>query len=770
MSFFEYAKPVWAKGLSETKNVTCLFRAILPKGKTGKLKLTACSFYRVFVGGEFFAYGPARVAKGFARVDEYALPAPSEDVAVTIEVAGYYCHSFYALQQPSFLQAELSVADGEEVYATYARKNSVPSAAVKKFVASVFTERIRKCPRYSFQRGFAECYRFEENPARIFAESTARKEANLEEIEDYWLLNRSVAYPRFEKIYATATERGVSAYDATRSVWQDRTFSQTKIGIYPIRTWECDSNDVASRLTYRLSGKRELDGSLQENEYTVYALTSVKTGFIGMDVEAETDATIYVIFDEVDNRENPQTNTPMEISFNRNYALNVIACEIKKGKCNFLSFEPYSAKYIKIVARKGKIKINDVYLRTYENAEKDKLIFSCADEKIEAVMEAARGTFAQNAVDILTDCPGRERAGWLCDGYFTAQAEQLFTGGNRVERNFLEAYALRPYTKQMPHLMIPMCYPADFVNVPRYIDNWAMWYIAELHDYYRRTGDKKLVDESEKIVRGLHTYFSHYYNEYGLLENMNVLVSWCKGNDPAFRKGVNFPTNMLYAYVLRLASELYNEQDWLQEAETLQNRIRERSYNGEFFEDNVIRRRGRLVRTGHTSESCLCYAFFCGTATKEAYPALWRKFVDEFGPKRDENAVYPTVYKTAAFIGYYLRLIVLQREGLFVQALDECKDYFYKMAARTGTLWEHDRLEASLNHGFASYAAKIILESLSGISEISVRDKSVKIKKVEAKLPFAAKIPVGEEYLSVESDGKRLRYVFPKGYTVCEIV
>ena len=51
-------------------------------------------------------------------------------------------------------------------------------------------------------------------------------------------------------------------------------------------------------------------------------------------------------------------------------------------------------------------------------------------------------TFAQNSFDIFTDCPTRERAGWLCDSFFLGRAEYEFTGTNLIERSFLENYML----------------------------------------------------------------------------------------------------------------------------------------------------------------------------------------------------------------------------------------------------------------------------------------------------------------------------------------
>ena len=37
--------------------------------------------------------------------------------------------------------------------------------------------------------------------------------------------------------------------------------------------------------------------------------------------------------------------------------------------------------------------------------------------------------------------------------------------------------------------------------------------------------------------------------------------------------------------------------------------------------------------------------------------------------------------------------------------------YFHYMARKTGTLWENVTDHASCNHGFASYAAVLILEA-----------------------------------------------------------
>ena len=88
---------------------------------------------------------------------------------------------------------------------------------------------------------------------------------------------------------------------------------------------------------------------------------------------------------------------------------------------------------------------------------------------------------------------------------------------------------------------------------------------------------------------------------------------------------------------------------------------------------------------------------------------LWKRLRDEFGPDRTKQGLYPQIYPANAFIGNYLRLDVLFREGCFDQLLSEIKGYFLYMAERTGTLWENVHDGASCNHGFASHVAVWLL-------------------------------------------------------------
>ena len=84
---------------------------------------------------------------------------------------------------------------------------------------------------------------------------------------------------------------------------------------------------------------------------------------------------------------------------------------------------------------------------------------------------------------------------------------------------------------------------------------------------------------------------------------------------------------------------------------------------------------------------------------------------------------HPEIWPSNAFIGNYLRLECLAREGLVRNVLDETKGFFLYMAERTGTLWEMISPTASCDHGFASHAAVYLFRDLIGIKSVDAKTR-----------------------------------------------
>jgi len=740
------ALPVWAEGREKEMNLTLGFRGRFnaKENRNYKLSITASTLYRVYLNEEFLGYGPARAGHDHYRVDEYDLTdrvVKGENI-IAIEVAGYNVNSYYTLDQPSFLLAEV----------TSGKKVLLASGSENDFELFQLRERVQKVERYSFQRPFTEYYRLNDSYDNWKRSTDAPVEISESAVfSPVKILPRNVLLPDFTIVRPVSVHStGTLKHIIPEKYRKDR--SLTRIS-EKLKGYTEDELEVIPSLTIQELVTDKMDISFQPytqgkklsvtaNEFCTLDFGVNLTGFTGSRIRCAEPSTLFFYFDEIltDNDVKPKTRMS-DVN-------NLIVYELEPGVYELESFEPYTFKYLKIIVLKGSCVIEDIYLRNYAYPENTNAFFTSSNIKLNEIYNAARQTFRQNALDILMDCPSRERAGWLCDSYFSAIMEKDFTGSSAVTGNFLGNYALPDTFQHLPEGMIPMCYPADHYNGV-FIPNWSLWFVLQVHDYARRSGDTALIALLKPKVEGVLEYFTRFENEDGLLENLEswIFVEWSKAND--FVLDVNYPTNMLYSKALLLAAELYNNDFWSEKAEHVKQKILEQSYNGTFFIDNAVRNiNNELTVTSNITEVCQYYAFYFNIATPETHPDLWRRLITEFGPWRDNKKTYPDVFPANAFVGNYMRMDILSQYGLQSQLLNEIQEYFYYMAQRTGTLWEKMEERASCNHGFASYLGHVLYRDILGIYNIDYSGKKLTINFADIDLEeCSGAIPVGDEVI-----------------------
>ena len=125
-------------------------------------------------------------------------------------------------------------------------------------------------------------------------------------------------------------------------------------------------------------------------------------------------------------------------------------------------------------------------------------------------------------------------------------------------------------------------------------------------------------------------YFENFENEFGLLENLEswIFVEWSAANEYEHTKGVNIPTNALYALALEKASFLLKDEIMLFKANEIHSNIIRLGDNGDFFVDNLIRNEmGELIKTSNLTEVTQYYLFWCETITKGTYLLLYKKLI-----------------------------------------------------------------------------------------------------------------------------------------------
>jgi alpha-L-rhamnosidase len=348
VDMFVRAKPIWPKGRETERNLFVGFHHTIKVNSTRRqpvtLKITASTIYRAFLNGKFVGYGPARGPHGYVRVDEWGLDdrlSPGTST-LAIEVAGYNVNSYYWLDQPSFLQAE--VLCGDQVLAA-------TGAGDVSFAATMLTQRVQRVQRYSFQRPFTEAYVLTTDSNRWRSETSGpAKPEPWSVLPSRKLLARNVSYPRFllRQPLIHLTEGRVEVGAPPANLLKDR--SLTKIGPQLKGFKESELETTPSIF---LQGVRNVSARsvgeffswqgtvrLEANSYSILDFATNLTGFVGATVECRQRARVFFTFDEILSDE--------DVDFKRLDCVNAISYELEPGSYDLESFEPYTLRFLKL--------------------------------------------------------------------------------------------------------------------------------------------------------------------------------------------------------------------------------------------------------------------------------------------------------------------------------------------------------------------------------------------------------------------------------------
>ena len=769
---FRSARPIWPHGRDEEMNLFVGFRAVFETPREGDvhLRVAGATLYRIYLNGRFFASGPARGPHDYFRVDSWEItPLLNEGSnLLCIEVAGYNVNSYYVLNQPSFLQAEVE-SNSHVLTSTGGDGN--------QFEATILSERVQKVQRYSFQRAFSEVYRLDsrlgewrENGGAHFATTECSSSAPRN------LIERGVPYPSYElrqpeQVCSSGTFRWGA--NGPKSLAEDRSvpfgakisshlrgYPEQEMTIIPYLELQRTESVTNSRIDEAYDFHRPL--KLVNSDFRIFDFGTNLTGFFGARVTVRSTAKLYFTFDE--------TLTKGDVDFTRLMCVNIVACTLAPGSYNLECFEPYVLRFLKAMVLEGECELDGIYLREYTAPDVWTAHFLSSDDGLNELFDAGRDTYRPNSVDLFTDTPSRERAGWLCDSSFTAQVAPLLSGHTKVERCFFENFLLPAGFAHIPDGMIPMCYPADHYD-GGFTPTWALWFLVQLEQYQLRSGDSAMVEAFKPRVMRLLSYFKPFQNEDGLLEKLKgwVFIEWSKSNE--YVMDVSYPANMLYSAALDAVGRMYKLAEYEAEAQALRETIRRQSYDGEFFVDNAVRASGKLVATRNRTETCQYYAFYFNVATPETHPELWRRLQQEFGPKRRETKAYPEIPPSNAFMGNVMRIELLSRSGLTDQLVEESKVFFLPMAELTGTFWENMGNEASMNHAFGSHVIVHLFRDVLGLYRVDTVGKVVQVRFYDSSISMCeGRVPTPDGFVSLKwkkASGTLMYQVdAPAGYDV----
>lgn len=746
---FENAKQIFIKNCREKVNFQagfrCKFNAMADREY--ELHITGATLYSIYLNGVFIFYGPARAAHGYLRVDTLKLQAAEGENVLCVSVAGYNCPCFGNMNHKSFIQAEIF-------------ENGVSIKHTGRDFSAISLNKLReeKAYRYDYQRAFTEVWYLDNNsPLTNWIETDFESEPICSYQYDEKLIPRVFTEPDFQMVRFGEPV----AYGFFEQA-EELVFYKSDHLIGKNYTIVCYApSEIRNPVLTDVQGRYITDNSheMNENRYAFYDYGRVNTGFICASITAEKDSEVYIIFSE-----KQQEDGSLELKD----IPSIIKYELKASDkaYDLQAFEAYSLRYLIILVKRGSIKIHNVGLREYSYPYSYNTTLEVEDEALLKIFDSARETFRQNTIDGFMDCPGRERGLWLCDSYFTGQAEQIFAGKGVVEEQFLKNFMMAKEFPGIPVGVIPHNYPSENCGV---IPQWAMWYVLEMNEYLKRRRDDKEI--FREFCYDFLKYLQNYERYDGLLKKLDGwnFIEWSDANKYVEIADVSYPTNMLYARVLEVVGTLYNDAPLCKKAKMIKDLIVAHAFDGTLFCDGAIWNGTEYVNMTEVSETCQYYAVFCGVADEQ--DKKFCRFFDYFyhilGYERKKKQEYPEIAYSNLFIGMTVRFECLLKKGRYEQLLDEIKEYYGHMAEQTNTLWEHDSTIASLNHGLSSVAGVLIIKALTGIIDINEAEQIITVdKQFLKKVRYKISIGLNQGHISAECDGSERSIVVSGPYTL----
>lgn len=643
--------------LINNSKIVCSFR--VPKD-TIFLKVACSSFFTIFADDKVIFYGPERTPEGFARISSVKIPHKTKTISISILYCGI--PTLDLDNQRFFFGIEVCSKDN-----VLLNSNDINFKKDNSYISDSL--------RYSFQRGFVE--RFDMNISSLhFLKSI--------NIDSPFILESNDIVCTYEELTMEFIKSG--DFVGFKQIGSRRYLELTK-----------ENN------------KYDLDKVLKDIEnkgyrFNLYKLNGNNSGLIKLNIKSDTKGKAFIYFDECLIND--------EFVYGRGTVTNVIEVNLNNGNYVLISNNVYTSQYFMVIY-KGDVKITPSFILVQnENAKK---LVSTNNKDIDLVLDASRNTYMQNSYDIYTDCPGRERAGWLCDSFFIGMGEKYFSNSNKIEKHFLENFILGKCPEIHNDNIVPMCFPSTHMD-GTYIPNWALWFILEIDRYYQDTDDLNILELAKDKIMNIISFFNDYENELGLLENLPswVFIEWSAAGSEEYVKGISFPTNMTYAYVLERVGKLYSLFDLVEKSKHLKQVINMKSFDGEYYHDNAYRNKVNEIISylDHKSETAQYYAIFFKVNEDKSFI---HRMISEFSANKlvNENGMP----KSNVFIGNFLRFLILLNNKEYSKLLNEIIPYYLKMAKITNTLWEKDTDDASCNHGLNAAIAPIIDECLKNIKE-----------------------------------------------------
>ncbi len=331
--------------------------------------------------------------------------------------------------------------------------------------------------------------------------------------------------------------------------------------------------------------------------------------------------------------------------------------------------------------------------------------FTCSDETVNKIQEAARRSDLSNFHHIPTDCPQREKHGWTADAALSAEQMLLNFGAETGLAEWIRNVC-KAQNEQgaLPGIVPTGGWGFDWGNGPA----WDCALVVVPYFLWKLRGETALIGEIAPHVPKYLDYLQSKRNDRGLLAF--GLGDWCQickvSREEPIKAPLELTDSVISMDMFRKAAALFaaigKETDYLDKAEQLKSAIREHLINF-----NTMTAAGNC----QTSQAmCIFYDVF----TEEEKPAAFARLLELIHEQGDHMDV--------GVLGGRVLFYVLSQFGhtdlaLHMIARPDYPSYGNWIARGATTLWE-DFIPDSVNspnHHFWGHVSGWFITNLTGI-------------------------------------------------------
>ncbi|MBP3242088.1 MAG: family 78 glycoside hydrolase catalytic domain [Oribacterium sp.] len=249
----------------------------------------------------------------------------------------------------------------------------------------------------------------------------------------------------------------------------------------------------------------------------------------------------------------------------------------KEGRNEFKpSFSVFGYRYVRIVTdiplEKIRIKSIAVYSDMKETAG-----FECSEKAVNKLFKNSVWSMKSNFVDIPTDCPTRERAGWTGDAAVFVKTGLYLMDCAGVYRNWLASVRVNQHDDgKMAYISPRNGLPGKIAEMFSASVGWGDASVIVPYNIYKNTGDKSVLEENYLMMKKWVGFLekraekSRLKNKFKKNPHKKYLIDtgmdygeWCEpGADimktmaSAFKNGQPEVATAYFAYSSRLLSEI----------------------------------------------------------------------------------------------------------------------------------------------------------------------------------------------------------------------